>query len=1615
MPMSNKKDFFSDIFGLNPDVRQTLSYNNVKAYPSVNSGNDGHVHSEENVRWLTKQFVRKPFIIQYDDNDMEEFKYEGSSLNAGTTTGGMVNIDGYIINSASDLNSLSFDNTKNTMLGTGSDYGYIEHQNLQKVSEKFTKGLEQFDLLAYLYPEPAERGEIHEYFRSSNVWNSILPNLPSTTSTHKCQWDFIRLSLSYAHKKELNEPYETNVFKVNIINPETGILQTKEIPLDLNISKIGNSKIPTAICPSSVVITYDDVDVVNYILNDVLEGSDINSLPDKYPKFVKSVKLVEEPVKTISVEYNCYYGILTDKLKSIKDSKGDYTSTLFIQDIFGIYFVYKPDLSINTHTYPFTQNPNINFIKDEITPGLDDDTVNIIRGCNNIYDTSDLYEVVKPSEDEDDGYDLLSRHIESAKDQLEYPYNINDFYARNVEKVPGEKALTDILNSSHFRVVNESSIINTFKQYCPDDQLSIQLSTGALSSLCNNYYCLNLTSDSIIMKSFGLKLGSDYVPVGFLTSSGDLQVMNFQRLYKNTEPNKYHSKYIDSEGDTYYQQVYIESYVAFFRRMCSKLYNIDISRTSKYGNITRLDEHNNPGWAQIFKDIQYGRLKINPTQDIVDNMSEILKFFGVTTNSELTFEVMYNKLIAPYMNFYIQLGWSSLVDNALSSKGSFIARYGLSEIRNAASQYPVISRSATGVTYGLNRRFSSEGLEVQKAVFYENNTYSDYDRLNNFLYVNKSTQQLTDNLYYKTKLDWGSGENSKCWCQDYISYIKGCSRQEWTDTNSRKNPERNISNDKSYVQIAYKLTTLSSDSSGDYDNFATYNHIVDRFAYYTKGENNTTKCSVVPGYVQNVRIATDSLIPVDSLDINTYNWFDSVDIKKDDIDTIKSPMNNATYNLTMETRTNISCYGSQIRGVGGFYFTGSSQGWAMSIPTMFKLYKDGQNYLEGRYRGTTNHAGIFVDYKLPMNIEDKDFWFANTWLTPVRTVVSFDIENNGTQYPTSTTDGMTQYLKLRNHTLFSTDVIYNIDKDGNYLSLEDFIQNSINQSSVNISDYLDAQPILNYIDFVSDENSDVKETCELVSYNGLRSNITRLKQLAEELCWNVGWVQSGNNASVIIENNKYYDITTSLNTLSVIGRVQVSDPSENPNSGNLNKYNINTVLENDNKSTFTSTNNIIRTTIKTKFKKDNFTLELNTVLNGFTDQYAESGYGIPVMWDSNYPVTIGTKSDGTAVYTINIKDLTTTESDSQCLIELDIHLNSDKTSAIGHCNISIIANPNTLTFMDMNYLWKELYKLDCITWGQVSAITKGGFAKHFWKIGDTKTFEVRDGDKVYEIPAILIGIDSENPNSYNSTQNGHTLTWLTNIYNNPETNIEDSTILNKKFSPAISGNLGKYGYNGATLGNFLLPVMQWLNDTVVTNMEKDLSRIITPCRKTNGQVYSCSDADNYRLLQNSSSGTKITNKTESLLWLPSLSELGLSFTVDDPIEKSFVDSGKNPRSAFKIGNYYVNECSDGTDTDITYPYFQLPQTQQNVKSLTLLTNSYYVTNKDLSTISPQPDLNSYEYKLEDFDTVDRVLYTVGTSFNKNGSSARFLTILPKEDVESVLGNQVYTDFCFITT
>lgn len=104
---------------------------NVKSYPSINSPNSGGFNDEINMKWISKKFTSKPFIVN-PDTDFIKTKQTAKTL---TVTSGSVCIDGYMIKLSSSGNtnfdsdtsgSVSF-NTQyiqrfvNNLTGTGTD------------------------------------------------------------------------------------------------------------------------------------------------------------------------------------------------------------------------------------------------------------------------------------------------------------------------------------------------------------------------------------------------------------------------------------------------------------------------------------------------------------------------------------------------------------------------------------------------------------------------------------------------------------------------------------------------------------------------------------------------------------------------------------------------------------------------------------------------------------------------------------------------------------------------------------------------------------------------------------------------------------------------------------------------------------------------------------------------------------------------------------------------------------------------------------------------------------------------------------------------------------------------------------------------------------------------------------------------------------------------------------------------------------------------------------------------------------------------------------------------------------------------------------------------------
>lgn len=81
-----------DNMSLNPVYTQ-----NVKAYPSINSPNSGGFNDEINMKWISKKFTSKPFVIDTDT----AFKKKKQTANTLYISSGSVCIDGYMVRLAS--------------------------------------------------------------------------------------------------------------------------------------------------------------------------------------------------------------------------------------------------------------------------------------------------------------------------------------------------------------------------------------------------------------------------------------------------------------------------------------------------------------------------------------------------------------------------------------------------------------------------------------------------------------------------------------------------------------------------------------------------------------------------------------------------------------------------------------------------------------------------------------------------------------------------------------------------------------------------------------------------------------------------------------------------------------------------------------------------------------------------------------------------------------------------------------------------------------------------------------------------------------------------------------------------------------------------------------------------------------------------------------------------------------------------------------------------------------------------------------------------------------------------------------------------------------------------
>lgn len=115
----------------------------AKAYPSVNSMNDGSYNSEDNMRYLTKSLTTKPFVVGQTSSKVDNSFDKPNEIDE--VTSGMVGIDGYLMR-LSKAGQVSFDSDSNDLfMDITTDYA-------QRFIKEMTTGMHH-DTATFLFSE----------------------------------------------------------------------------------------------------------------------------------------------------------------------------------------------------------------------------------------------------------------------------------------------------------------------------------------------------------------------------------------------------------------------------------------------------------------------------------------------------------------------------------------------------------------------------------------------------------------------------------------------------------------------------------------------------------------------------------------------------------------------------------------------------------------------------------------------------------------------------------------------------------------------------------------------------------------------------------------------------------------------------------------------------------------------------------------------------------------------------------------------------------------------------------------------------------------------------------------------------------------------------------------------------------------------------------------------------------------------------------------------------------------------------------------------------------------------------------------------------------------------
>ncbi len=1423
----------------NEDMRQTVEYQFVKAYPSVNSTNGGSIHSESNIRWLTKQFTKKPFLIPHDGNpEKDMFKMKGSAggINGVYVDGGMANIDGYIVSIANDITDVYFDCMDDTNFGSNSS-GVIWTQVVQRTIMDLSTELQNAEFKTFI-------GGTHD--------DSILEKLVEEGLEPTAE----------NIQEEAYTRYEA------LMNSDT-----------LEPQKIGE-----------ITITYRDIDnikIVEYI--DALPEDDKN-------KFT--------PIED-GTAYQATYDIQIGFPKTYYGINDMTIPFIFITDNFGfIYTFYNANDNtdnqvITTHYYPATREERIDMqnIHNDMTvagqPNIPGTVINKMIPDNKVYDMNECY----------------SGGTEASSS------------AQRGTVLPNKEDLNNILNSNF----DTTTTADLFTIYGTKTGIDISTLThipivrsqksGVSTILADKYYCLPISNTTPFDETYRKVLKYFLKPTNINNIDYPVAVFN------NAGMLHPYNEYIYNDDEAI--QV-LEGYVTFMRRVTNLL--MDNSYTSWNGitfnsnyrsdpngdNITKEDGPDfRRNWAAMINCFEVNGVDsdnniLNTIKaDVFENDEQsFYEFFGVNYEeginySAIKFHHIYNLFIAPYINTYMQIAWTAMFKNGVVNE-LYCPPKALAPIREVGIGITDDEYWSGKIRLEHTYQISSTKSITQNYNFTENaDLYTDGGRLRKFLcepekvtFIKKDLDN--DIVTYRNKVSdnaFANDNNAFNMCEDYITYIKRCSSNDRTFIH--QDSDNFLQNTQILLtSIPYKITklVLNGNNVTEAKFFDDYRLYKDNEVYPSSTPSSAIVPTTIKDYIQNVQIDVNTMLPRPNKNTENNYLISHIPFWYKVGNDYEKRESTPSYILNITNIQTMDYIDGKSFGIDGFNFTGYTQDWVTFVPMVFRLYKDGQGYLLGKTPGEDVDAGIVVDYKFVKDVEDRDFWFATVWLNTRRTTVSYNIENNGADWPVNTNNGTEDYLRTRNMTIFDVDKIYTHDEQGNYISYNQYMESFISSSS--------------FAEVVDEKVSVINDSIEEMNTT-IINNKTELIQNNYEKCV-IANANVNNNLTILLlenpQNNYLYQDKSELSVDTII----LSNP----------------ILELEYPSS-----EITNTTVDTKGVNNK--CRIKTIIhNGTTLEITSSILSAEDTWICNCG---------------SVQNITQTLPDT---VTVEITLNTYFDKDI-ETMITITFTPNNEHIIDIQPIdgnkYPSKFAMDYITLtnlnlgiNDISAedmhkYTEFGLAPILWNLGDKRTFyvdvlDVNDGSVVESIPipAVIVGFDCD-PSIKALGSVKHHIVWMTEIgntlsevdlikigmtengvfpgfkanqgYTMHSSGVDDiEYIANKKYAFGTFMFMdGKYGHN--TTQNAQLPVMKWLQNLV--DVDKQINH-------ENAYELRLVDSDIYTLLTSTNEPWWWGQRTVYEKVGDNYNEVTFtgSGTTEDPINPSYVANSFYLKNDILVNRYF---------------------------------------------------------------------------------------------------------------